>query len=196
MEADPRNKRLSFAIASILSVASLAVATVIITYGLTSWGKIGTDAGGWQGDFFGGHFGSGVGAITLGVVIWTSYLQLSRQQTILEQERRDTRRFFLEQSLLQGVDLISQWELKESGGPQAMRLLDHFSRVALAENDDELLLLLNTVMTAEIRKNLESTGYLSTSYSYAAEAHKKIGELRKSREMARKNPSTLPARGR
>lgn len=36
-----------------------------------------------------------------------------------------------------------------------MRLLDYYSFLALSHNDSELFHILNTVMTAEIRKNLE-----------------------------------------
>lgn len=36
-----------------------------------------------------------------------------------------------------------------------MRLLDYYGRLALISEDRELLLLLNTVITAKIRENLE-----------------------------------------
>ena len=61
-----------------------------------------------------------------------------------------------------------------------MRLLDYYGRLAMQTDDRELLLLLNTVMTAQIRQNLEGKNgnFKVTNYPYACEAIKKIRPLR------------------
>ncbi|KRG40682.1 hypothetical protein ARC20_12730 [Stenotrophomonas panacihumi] len=61
-----------------------------------------------------------------------------------------------------------------------MRLLDYYSRLALRSDDEELLLLLNTVVTAQLRKNLEGKNgsFKSTNYAFACEAIERIRPLR------------------
>jgi predicted SprT family Zn-dependent metalloprotease len=86
-----------------------------------------------------------------------------------------TRNFFLE-----GVNQITQWDIASPGCDQCMRLLDYYGRVALQADDRELLLILNTVITAKIRQNLQGQNgsYKQTNYPYACEALEQIKPLR------------------
>lgn len=91
------------------------------------------------------------------------------------EETRANRQFFLE-----GINLISQWDIKEPGCEQCMRLLDYYSRMAMNSGDDELFLLLNTVITDKIRENLKGKhgAHHQRNYSYALKAQDKISQIR------------------
>ncbi len=69
-----------------------------------------------------------------------------------------------------------------------MRLLDYYCRLALVSEDRELLLLLNTVITAKIRQNLEGKNgsFRVTNYPYACKAIEKIRPLREADARAEK----------
>lgn len=131
---------------------------------------------GAQGDFFGGHIGAVAGSITLLVVLLSAYMQLVYE-----------RRFRLREHFLSGISIIGQYDIDEPGCEQAMRLLDYYAAIAIELHEDELLLLLNTVMTSEIRKKLEE---LETSkqetYLDAREARRRIQVLLKKYHLARK----------
>lgn len=74
-----------------------------------------------------------------------------------------------------------------------MRLLDYYSRVALKSiNRDELLLILNTVITAKIRQNLQGKNgkFKVTNYAYACTAIQIIGKIRETDVRRHKNLST------
>lgn len=134
---------------------------------------------GSQGDFFGGHIGAIVGSITLLVVLLTAYMQLVYE-----------RRFRVREHFLSGITVIGQYDIDSPGCEQAMRLLDYYSAVALELKDDELLLLLNTVMTGDIRRKLESLDATKQEiYLDAREARRTIQQLLKSYHLARKNIS-------
>lgn len=135
---------------------------------------------GAQGDFFGGHIGAVAGSITLLVVLLTAYMQ-----TVYE------RRFRLREHVLSGISIIGQYDIDEPGCEQAMRLLDYYAAIALELREDELLLLLNTVMTSEIRKKLEELeSSKQDTYLDAREARRRIQELLKRYHMARKGRTT------
>lgn len=132
---------------------------------------------GAQGDFFGGHVAAISSSLTLLIVLVTGYLQQSSERT-----------FRLREHFLAGLNIIGQYDVAQPGCEQALRLLDHYSALALELNDDELLLLLNTVMTKDIRSRLEflEKDKQPDIYVYARTAKKRIAELLKNHHMARK----------
>jgi hypothetical protein len=130
---------------------------------------------GQTGDFLGGHIASFAGALSLALVLFFTFHQSQQQSSSSE------RAFFLE-----GINLITQWDLNKPGCDQSMRLLDYYSRLALKSNDKELLLILNTVITAEIRANLngENGSFKRTNYPYARTAVDQIASIRKEEILA------------
>jgi uncharacterized membrane protein len=136
---------------------------------------------GQLGDFFGGHTAAFTGALSLLVVLFFTHHQAEQQATFFQTQKeeetlRTNRSFFLE-----GVGLITQWDIASPGSDQCLRLLDYYGRIALQSSDRELLLILNTVITAQIRANLQGKNgsFKSTNYPYACEAVERIAELRK-----------------
>jgi len=151
---------------------------------------------GQLGDFFGGHTAALVGSLTLLAVLFFSYHSGKQQQQFFERQSEDTQRLAQRQYFLDGLNVIAQWDLKSPGCDQTMRLLDYYARVALDATDEELLLLLNTVITAEVRRNLEGKKgtFKSTNYPFACEALERIGPLRErdgraQRERRRNDPN-------
>ncbi len=65
------------------------------------------------------------------------------------------RKIRIREHFLSGISTIAQYDTDSPGCEQAMRLLDYYSSLAFTEDDPELFHLLNTVMTAEIRKKIE-----------------------------------------
>lgn len=131
---------------------------------------------GTQGDFFGGHIAAVVGCITLLVVVVTGFLQISYD-----------RRFRLREHFLSGIAVIGQYDIDSPGCEQALRLLDYYSAIALELNDTELLLLLNTVMTSEIRRTLEKLEEGKQEiYLEAREARRNIQQILKDYHLQRK----------
>ncbi len=53
-----------------------------------------------------------------------------------------------------GIDAISRYDTYKPGCPQALRLLDHYSGLALRHDRREFYSLLNSVMTHEMRRAL------------------------------------------
>jgi hypothetical protein len=120
-----------------------------------------------QGDFFGGHIASFVGCITLAVVVLTGYLQVLNDQ-----------RFRTKEHFINGINVISGYDINKPGCEQAMRLLDYYSSVALELQDSELLLILNTVITKEIRKRIEEIEEAGKEeYPNAVAARKEIQRI-------------------
>jgi len=143
---------------------------------------------GQMGDFFGGHTSAFSGALSLIVVLFFTFHQAKQQREFfiaqkIEATKTSDRQFFLD-----GMNLVTQWDIKSSGADQCMRLLDYYSRLALQSDDRELLLILNTVITAQIRKNLEGKNgsFRATNYPYACEAVEKIRTLREADSRAHK----------
>ena len=130
-----------------------------------------------QGDFFGGHLAAIASSLTLIIVLASSYMQQGLDRT-----------FRLREHFLAGLNVIGQYDVAKPGCEQALRLLDHYSALALELNDTELLLLLNTVMTKDIGARLEELDGLRKPdiYVSARIAKKKIAEILKSHHMARK----------
>ncbi|MEI8315107.1 MAG: hypothetical protein WCG79_06605 [Verrucomicrobiota bacterium] len=163
--------------ASFWIVGGLA-AFVLVFFGAALRGHQLIDVGGFgtQGDFFGGHIAAIVGCITLLVVVLTGYSQLNYE-----------RQFRLREHFLSAIGVIGQYDIAHPGCEQALRMLDYFSQVALDLEDTELLLILNTVMTKEIRKKLdEIDAGKQEIYVHAREARHKIQEVLKDYNMRRK----------
>ncbi len=151
----------------------------LLLYGIGLFSKSAGTLGdlGTQGDFFGGHVAAVTSSLTLVIVIASSYMQHAFDRT-----------FRLREHFLAGLNVIGQYDIAHSGSEQALRLLDHYSALALELNDSELLLLLNTVMTKDIRIRLEEldSGKKNEIYIYARTAKKRIAELLKEHHMNRK----------
>ncbi|PMQ16511.1 hypothetical protein [Janthinobacterium sp. AD80] len=146
---------------------------------------------GQMGDFFGGHMAAFAGSLSLLVVIFFTFHQANQQRQFFDQQQYQQRQFFDQQQsqtnqasmrtfFLEGVNQITQWDIESPGCDQCMRLLDYYGRVALASEDRELLLILNTVITAKIRKNLqgENGSFKQSNYPYACKALDHIKPLR------------------
>jgi hypothetical protein len=175
-------------LAAMVVLAAVALVPIVnlIYLGVTQL-KIGVDGSldvenlGQIGDFFGGHTAAFAGSLSLLTILFFSFHQSKQQEAFFtkqaeDQEQNASRAFFLE-----GIGLITQWDLANPGADQGLRLLDYYSRLALASKDRELLLILNTVITAQIRANLEGKNgsFKRTNYPFACEALEKIAELRK-----------------
>jgi len=135
---------------------------------------------GQLGDFFGGHTSAFAGSLSLVVVLFFTFHQAKQQRAFFLSQQADTSKIADRQFFLEGINLITQWDIKSPGCDQCMRLLDYYSRLALLSEDRELLLILNTVITAKIRQNLEGKNgsFKVTNYPYACEAIERIRPLR------------------
>lgn len=135
---------------------------------------------GQLGDFFGGHTSAFAGSISLVVVLFFTFHQAKQQREFFLAQQADMSKTATRQFFLEGINLITQWDIESPGCDQCMRLLDYYGRLALSSEDNELLLLLNTVITAKIRQNLEGKNgsYKATNYPYACEAIERIRPLR------------------
>jgi hypothetical protein len=143
---------------------------------------------GQLGDFFGGHTSAFAGSLSLVVVLFFTFHQAKQQRAFFLSQQADTSRTTDRQFFLEGINLITQWDIKSPGCDQCLRLLDYYGRLALLSKDRELLLLLNTVITAKIRENLEGRNgsFKVTNYPYACEAIEKIRPLREADARAQK----------
>lgn len=140
------------------------------------------------GDFFGGHTSAFAGSLSLVIVLFFTFHQAKQQRVFFLSQQGDTSRTADRQFFLVGINLITQWDIKSPGCDQCMRLLDYYGRLALLSEDRELLLLLNTVITAKIRGNLEGKNgsFKVTNYPYACEAIERIRPLREADAKAQK----------
>ena len=147
---------------------------------------------GQLGDFFGGHTSAFAGSLSLIIILFFTFHQAKQQHAFFEEQQADTFKTEGRQFILDGINLITQWDIKSPGCDQCMRLLDFYSRLALESKDRELLLLLNTVITAKIRANLENKNgsFRATNYPYACEAVERIRPLREADGRALKMKKT------
>lgn len=130
---------------------------------------------GTQGDFFGGHIAASVGALTLAIVIYSSYRQSAQQE-----------RFFTRQYFLQGAELIAT-AIREKDQVSGLRLIEYYSRLALSRKDGELLLILNAIIVGDARKFLESEDKNTLkNYPFSVDAMHAIGALQKRQALKRK----------
>ncbi|CRM12966.1 hypothetical protein [Pseudomonas sp. 37 R 15] len=143
---------------------------------------------GQLGDFFGGHTSAFAGSLSLIVVLFFTFHQAKQQRGFFLSQQADTLKTADRQFFLDGINLITQWDIKAPGCDQCMRLLDYYSRLALISEDRELLMLLNTVITAKIRENLEGKNgsFKVSNYPYASEAIERIRPLREADARAQK----------
>lgn len=143
---------------------------------------------GQLGDFLGGHTSAFAGSLSLVVVLFFTFHQAKQQRAFFLSQKTDASRTADRQHFLDGINLITQWDITSPGCDQCMRLLDYYSRLALLSEDHELLLLLNTVITAKIRQNLEGKNgsFKVTNYPYACEAIERIRPLREADARAQK----------
>ena len=143
---------------------------------------------GQLGDFFGGHTSAFAGPLSLVVVLFFTFHQAKQQRAFFVSQQTDASKTAERQFFLEGINLITQWDIKLPGCDQCMRLLDYYSRLALISGDRDLLLLLNTVITAQIRQNLErkNGSFKATNYPYACEAVERIRPLREADARAQK----------
>lgn len=140
------------------------------------------------GDFFGGHTAAFAGATSLAVVLFFTFHQARQQSHFFETQQRETTKQTQRDFFLQGINLITQWDIASPGCDQCLRLLDYYGRIALTSEDRELPLILNTVITAKIRENLQGQNgsFRRTNYPYACEIMDKIAQLRKEDGLASK----------
>jgi uncharacterized membrane protein len=127
---------------------------------------------GQQGDFFGGHFSAILGLVTI-VFVVASFLL----------ERQRARRSALRDTFLRGVDQITesrrtppqdnQSRPPSPVDPVTLRLVNYYARVALANPDEELLLILNIPITGSLRTAIEEDAKGRNDYPFAWEALKK-----------------------
>lgn len=170
--------RTPFALTILVIVVAGLGLTIALIGGYSFFaGPIRTDTSslGTQGDFFGGHIAASVGALTLAIVIYTSYRQS------LQQDRHFSRQYFI-----QGADLITS-AIRDNDIISAMRFIEYYSRLALSKKDGELYRILNAVLFGDVRKQLESDDKnILNNYPYSVLAMKEIGLLLKSQSMKRK----------
>ncbi len=151
----------------ILAAAIALISIFFFGAAILGWRPLSLGRFGSQGDFFGGHIAAAVGSITLLIVLLTGYIQLTLD-----------RKFRLREHFLSGISIIGQYDINSAGCEQALRVLDYYSSVALELDDDELLLLLNTVMTNEIRNKLEAKdGPTKDAYLDAKKARGRIQKI-------------------
>ena len=160
-------------------------------------GELSLSSLGQLGDFFGGHTAAFAGSMSLLVVLFFTFHQAKQQSQFFDVQQRETTRHSERDFFLQGINLITQWDIASPGCDQCLRLLDYYGRVALASKDRELPLLLNTVITAKIRENLQghNGSFKRTNYPYACEAMDKIAELQKEDGLAVKTKRPVGKEG-
>jgi hypothetical protein len=151
-------------------------------------GEISLTGLGQVGDFFGGHTAAFAGSMSLLVVLFFTFHQAKQQSQFFEVQQRERTRHTERDFFLQGINLITQWDIASPGCDQCLRLLDYYGRIALASTDRELPLILNTVITAKIRENLQGQNgsFKRTNYPYACDVMDKIAALRKEDGLASK----------
>lgn len=128
--------------------------------------------------------------LVTGVYAYFTYQILRANQQIVSAMRAQTdqeRRLRIREHFLAGIAAIAQYDIASPGCEQAMRLLDYYSSLALSSEDPELLHILNTVITAEIRKNIEEIQeHGQEIYVSAVTARSRIQEMLKTHHMQRK----------
>jgi len=125
-----------------------------------------------------------------GVYAYFTYRILrANQQTVaaMREQTEQERRFRIREHFLAGIAAIAQYDIASPGCEQALRLLDYYSSLALDSKDPELLHILNTVMTAEVRKKIEEIQEQKQEiYVSVVAARSRIQELLKTHHMQRK----------
>lgn len=117
-----------------------------------------------QGEFFGGHFATIISALTLALVVFATYSQA-----------RDSREATLRATFASGIDSIARYDIAAAGCPQALRLLNYYSGLALEHHRRDYYLFLNTVITASLRDELRK---VNCPYPLAKAVRLKIANIR------------------
>ena len=135
-------------------------------------------------------FFSVLSVIVAAVYAYLTYRILrSNQETVaaMQKQTEQERRFRIREHFLSGIGAIAQYDIDSPGCEQAMRLLDYYSSLAMSSDDAELFHILNTVMTAEIRKKLEEIQEQKQEiYVSAVAARTRIQSMLKDYHMQRK----------
>jgi uncharacterized protein YneF (UPF0154 family) len=124
---------------------------------------------GEQGEFFGGHLATIFSALTLALVVFTTYTQM-----------HDAREAATRSMFSSGIDAVARYDIAHPGCAQALRLLDYYSRLALNFDDKQYYLFLNSVMTGSVRIELEKP---DCPYGFALLARAKIVRIRALEEL-------------
>jgi len=127
--------------------------------------------------------------VTIIYVVVTFRILRASQQTVraMQEQGQQEKALRLREHFLTGIGTIAQYDIDSPGCEQAMRLLDYYSSLALSSNDPELFHILNTVMTAEIRKRIEEVQeHKPEIYVSAVAARNHIQTMLKQYHMQRK----------
>jgi hypothetical protein len=127
-----------------------------------------------QANFFGGYLTAIVGLLTLAAVLYLSLKQSQQQE-----------RYFLRQYFLQGTELVSP-SVRGNDDLQALRIIDYFSRLALSNKDEELFLVLNTILVGNIRKQLEQADGNTSGNSFRRRSSVEDSSIQKEKALNRK----------
>lgn len=166
-----------FALFPLLNLLALAFTNLKLGLGV----QLTYEQLGQTGDFFGGHTAAFSGTLSLAVVLFFTFHQYKQQSEHFHTQRNEEQLHAERVFFLTGINLITQWDISQPGCDQCMRLLDYYSRLALKSKDEELFLILNTVVTAKIRQNLQGKNgsFRKTNYPFACEALEHIATIRK-----------------
>ena len=134
----------------------------------------------WErGDFWGGHIAAITGSITLLVVVISSSVQANADRLAR-----------LRESFMQGISHIAAYDIQEPGCEQALRLLDYYSMVACQIDEEELFLILNTVLTGKIKRRLKDADEAENDlYPNARKVREKVADILESHYKASKGIS-------
>ena len=169
----PKTLTLTLVLIVLLAVIVLAAGLWSIWYCRPAFG--GSTELAQQGEFIGGHLAAVAGVLTLAIVIYTSFTQSQQQQ-----------RFFMRGYFLHGVELIGE-AMQRGDQLHAYRLTDYFSRLAKSERDDELFLILNTILSGALRSVFEKPDQNTIgNYPFAATIMADIAQIQKEKALARK----------
>lgn len=164
---------LTVALMVLLGVLVLAAGLWSIWYGRPAFASSTELA--QQGDFIGGHLAAVAGFLTLAIVIYTSFTQSQQQQ-----------RFFMRGYFVHGVELVGE-AMQRGDQLHAYRLIDYFSRLAKSERDDELFLILNTILSGTLRSVFEKPDQDTLgNYPFAATIMADIARIQERKALQRK----------
>jgi hypothetical protein len=113
----------------------------------------------------------------------------ANQETVkaMREQLRQEQQFRIREHFLTGIAAITQYDIASAGCEQAMRLLDYYSSLALKQDDPDLFLILNTVMTGQVRKNLEDIQEKKQeTYVHAVTAREHIKRMLREQNLERK----------
>ena len=167
-------KKLQWIVITVLAAFAVGTLSVFFWSGFRGAIFSVTEARGQQGDFIGGHLSALFSSITLIAVLYFGWRQREEDKDRRQREDETRKR----EAFLAGLDLIAQYDLKDPGCEQAMRILDYYSKLAVEDGKEEWLWMLNVVITKEIRRKLEELkDQKKEVYIHAQEARDKIQDI-------------------